>query len=589
MYKLKKLSDKFIAWSLMAAMMAGNCVASGTTSFAESNVDKIVDNEDISNYNENEYTYLYASLTWAEYWQEENIYLEDGKELSDKSDKTDSREEYDKGAFDAVTRATTNHGLHRGSYQSETVINADNGKQYTVSYWDADGKSFYENDGTKIGYSRGTLTLPDGTTTKLVDYNVIGIKYVPVAVKTSELEDFCSKYNVVKNGESLVGGYSEKNLKAYNLIADVTPATNGLKIAYKNRNGNYSFGKRTIGTDSGIKNEPLKNAAGTVNTIKTGGSYGEFLRMDIGSAETAGEGEGYGPLGSMMQTVKWTYYGNDSTYSNVAAEYGTKFAADNWMHKAMGIQLGLTDSYRAKLPEGMDGSGYWRVTVYGLGYADASYDINVTADQIAKHVETDDISALNNLIEKAKSLNAAEYTESSWKNLLTELGEAEDEVAKNTHYEAIVNEACIHLQEAIDSLEKMQGVPEATKAPKATQAPETKKTPNQLQTSASSTESTAVQNDVKLKKAVISKVKAKKKSVTVSWKKVSGATAYEIQYSTKKNMKKAIKFKVKANNGATIKKLKSKKIYYIRVRAIASKGEKNIRASWSKIKKVKVK
>ena len=113
--------------------------------------------------------------------------------------------------------------------------------------------------------------------------------------------------------------------------------------------------------------------------------------------------------------------------------------------------------------------------------------------------------------------------------------------------------------------------------------------PNQLQTSAPSTESTAVQNDVKLKKAVISKVKAKKKSVTVSWKKVSGAIAYEIQYSTKKNMKKAIKFKVKANNGATIKKLKSKKIYYIRVRAIASKGEKNIRASWSKIKKVKVK
>lgn len=84
-------------------------------------------------------------------------------------------------------------------------------------------------------------------------------------------------------------------------------------------------------------------------------------------------------------------------------------------------------------------------------------------------------------------------------------------------------------------------------------------------------------------------MKAKKKSVTVSWKKVSGATAYEIQYLTKKNVKKAIKFKVKANNGATIKNLKSKKIYYIRVRAIASKGEKNIRASWSKIKKVKVK
>ena len=38
----------------------------------------------------------------------------------------------------------------------------------------------------------------------------------------------------------------------------------------------------------------------------------------------------------------WTYYGNDSTYTHAKASYGTKFAADNWMHKSMGIQLGLS-------------------------------------------------------------------------------------------------------------------------------------------------------------------------------------------------------------------------------------------------------
>ena len=47
-----------------------------------------------------------------------------------------------------------------------------------------------------------------------------------------------------------------------------------------------------------------------------------------------------------MQAVTWTYYGNDSTYSTPVITYGTKFAADNWMHKSMGIQLGLTDSIR---------------------------------------------------------------------------------------------------------------------------------------------------------------------------------------------------------------------------------------------------
>ena len=49
----------------------------------------------------------------------------------------------------------------------------------------------------------------------------------------------------------------------------------------------------------------------------------------------------------MWQAVEWTYYGNDSTYTDAKAAYGTKFAADNWMHKVMGIQLGLTDSARS--------------------------------------------------------------------------------------------------------------------------------------------------------------------------------------------------------------------------------------------------
>lgn len=82
-----------------------------------------------------------------------------------------------------------------------------------------------------------------------------------------------------------------------------------------------------------------------------------------------------------MYAVKWDYYENGD---KVLASYGTKFAADNWMHKAMGIQLGLTDSYRCQLPKGTDGTGKWKITVYAMGYADTVFEVNATDANIVK-------------------------------------------------------------------------------------------------------------------------------------------------------------------------------------------------------------
>ena len=62
-----------------------------------------------------EYQYVYAGLTWAEYWASEGVYAA-GDTTS--SEELDGHKEFDKGAFDTVTRATTNHGLHRGSFQT---------------------------------------------------------------------------------------------------------------------------------------------------------------------------------------------------------------------------------------------------------------------------------------------------------------------------------------------------------------------------------------------------------------------------------------------------------------------------------------
>ena len=141
-----------------------------------------------------DYTYLYAGLTWEQYWDAEDIYLQSTKSMTDANTEADARGELDKGAFDAVSRATTNHGLHRGSYQCDTVIYGEDGSEFNVSHWSADGKTLYLTDGTSVSYSKGTITKADGSQTKLKEYKVTGLKYVPVAVKKSELSDFKKIY-----------------------------------------------------------------------------------------------------------------------------------------------------------------------------------------------------------------------------------------------------------------------------------------------------------------------------------------------------------------------------------------------------------
>ena len=205
---------------------------------------------------------------------------------------------------------------------------------------------------------------------------------------------------MVENGGTLSGGFSENKLQSYTgLVADVTENTNGLKIAVKNADGSFSFSARTTGSESGIKDQALKTApdAETVGlTVKEAkGSYGEFLRVDLTG--------NYGDLAANLQTVTWTYYGDDSTYTNAKATYGTKFAADNWMHKVMGIQLGLTDSLRCTLPEGTDGTGYWKITIHALGYADASYTFEATKANIVGADPVESTAALEEAIAKAKN------------------------------------------------------------------------------------------------------------------------------------------------------------------------------------------
>ena len=400
-----------------------------------------------------EYSYVYVGMSWSEYWANEGVYAAGSTKSSAV---TDSRNEYDKGGFDAVTRATANHGLHRGSFQCIAEIEDTDGNKYSLSYWDKNGKAVM-TDGSV--YTRSTnadkkvvFTSEDGKTFIQADYKVTGIKYVPVKVEKADLSALKEKYTVVENGDTLIGGFSENQLQSYTAIADVTANTNGLKTAEKQEDGSFSFSERATGDYSGLKDTQLSVADDVDPKVRKAedvvGNYGDFIRVDLNG--------NYGGLGSAMQAVKWTYYGTDSSYSNPVRTFGTKFAADNWMHKSMGIQLGLTESLRCELPEGCDGTGYWKLTVYGLGYADYSYTFQIGTENLAipKTASEDDVKKLQNIIDKADKLNASDYTKDSWDNMMKELEESKELIASENPLQSAVKEQIVHMTEAIESLVK---------------------------------------------------------------------------------------------------------------------------------------
>lgn len=411
-----------------------------------------------------EYSYVYVGMNWSEYWANEGVYAAGNAEASGV---TDSRNEYDKGAFDTVTRATANHGLHRGSFQCTAVIKDTDGNQYNLSYWDKNGKAVMTDGSiytrTTNAEKKAVFTAEDGSSFIQADYKVTGIKYVPVKVKTADLSALKEKYVVVENGGTLIGGFSENQLKSYTAIADVTANTNGLKTAEKQKDGSFTFSARTTGSYSGLKDTQLETADVTPN-IREGeavGSYGEFIRVDLNG--------NYGGLGSAMQAVEWTYYGNDSTYTTPVRTFGTKFAADNWMHKSMGIQLGLTESLRCELPEGTDGTGYWKLTVYGLGYADYSYNFEVGTENIAKPktASEEDKKALQAKIDEASALKESDYTKDSWDKMMSELEESKELLASDNPLQSAVKEQTIHMTEAMEALVKVEHSVDTTEIEKA--------------------------------------------------------------------------------------------------------------------------
>ena len=98
---------------------------------------------------------------------------------------------------------------------------------------------------------------------------------------------------------------------------------------------------------------------------------------------------------------------------------------------------------------------------------------------------------------------------------------------------------------------------------------------------------TTVMAATKIPSTSISSIKVKNEAITIKWKKKSGITGYQIQYSTNSKFKKgnkSIKIKSAKTVSKKITKLKAAKKYYVRIRTY--KGKKY--SKWSKVKSAKI-
>ena len=130
-----------------------------------------------------------------------------------------------------------------------------------------------------------------------------------------------------------------------------------------------------------------------------------------------------------------------------------------------------------------------------------------------------------------------------------------------------------------------------TVSPKAIAPDNTTTTTPATKPATTTNKTTSTVAKIKLAKQT-AKVKANgKKKIKVSWKKDKKASGYEITYSTKKSFNGSKTIVVKGNKTTSkiVKKLFSKKKYFVKVRSYSQIGKIKTYGAYSKIKTIKVK
>lgn len=219
----------------------------------------------------------------------------------------------------------------------------------------------------------------------------------------------------------------------------------------------------------------------------------------------------------------------------------------------------------------------------------------------------DAVKVLDATVAEVKKLQEGDYTPETWKALQDAVKAGEE--IKQTGTISQIEAANKKIEDAVKALVKVSDTSTtpspnpgqdnpATPSPNpgqdnpTTPSPGQNVTPNPKDNGVKPSKKPK-KKKVAVKKVSIKKVKSKKKkTLFVQWKKLSGVTGYQIQVSTNKRFKKGVKKytvgKAKTTK-KTIKKLKRKKKYYVRIRAYKKVSGKKYYGKFSKVKKAKVK
>ena len=308
--------------------------------------------------------------------------------------------------FDAVSRATTRLGFYRSQIQytievtgekvlsSETV--EEDGREQTNYNTDpndtvqvtakADFAGVDEEGNLKLEAVDGsilfeenaatfTITNADSSTEyKITNYEVTGFSNIPVAIPSDMLEDAKAK------------GFVEDDT--------VTANTYGLKTLESD--GSYSKRNTSGETSSDITITADEDNITYAYNTRFGSDAEAYIPLKNENGEELTKEEAFEYFANFI-TAKYEYYGDDSSYSNLVATFGTKHAADTWWGTRDGARMDCGINYSFDRFNGAD-AGYYKITLIANGYEDIEVKVcfkPAYADEVTATISNNVLSLSN--------------------------------------------------------------------------------------------------------------------------------------------------------------------------------------------------
>ncbi|MCR5732162.1 MAG: hypothetical protein K6G51_04415 [Sphaerochaetaceae bacterium] len=396
------------------------------------------------------YLYGYTPMSFADFWYGEMTEVEECNSFDASSpDLTAQSEEYlhfsysnpndvdiyagvqkntwdnDSGMYDEISRATVGYGLFRAGFAHTVEVTMDNGEKkimtheivedsaaptgYRIDLNNNNIDNIFLTSNTRLDTKKSKGYTPDTNTTYANSvanggggYKIVGLKKVPVMVKSSTVEEALALQKA---------GKADDQVKAFlNQYEKITFEENPTAYAYKELYANGVYGERVINENAAVKNPGkvyLGDGSKGTKPIAHGDGYADltmfvyyenydgYTRGSVGSLDektldTLYEGdknptyaankENADKLAAFMdyalhfQGAKLQWAGKDDKFDTaddvVVGEMLHKDAYFSFNHGNY-IEISITNDFErfSKL-----GNGYYRITMIADGYKDVSVE-----------------------------------------------------------------------------------------------------------------------------------------------------------------------------------------------------------------------